>query len=50
MKLSVPHIDKKDIDTINKTLKSQYVSTSSKILKFLKIKFLTFVALDLQLH
>lgn len=33
MKLSVPHLDKKDINSINKTLKSQYVSTSSKNIK-----------------
>ena len=42
MKLSVPHIDKKDIDTINKTLKSQYVSTSSKNIKIFENKISNF--------
>ena len=31
MKLSVPHIDKSDIRSINTVLKSEWISTSSKI-------------------
>ena len=42
MKLSVPHIDKKDISSINKTLKSQYVSTSSKNIKVFENKISNF--------
>ncbi len=38
MKLSVPHIDKKDIYSINKTLKNQYISTSSKNVKIFENK------------
>ena len=30
MKLSVPHIDKSDISSINDVLKSEWISTSSK--------------------
>ena len=31
MKLSVPHIDKNDIKSVNNVLKSEWISTSSKI-------------------
>ena len=53
MKLSVPHINKNDINSINKVLKSGWISTSAKpvdifenkISKFCKTKYA--VALNL---
>ena len=42
IKLSVPHIDKNDIDYINKVLKSEWISTSSKTVNMFEDKLATF--------
>ena len=43
MKLSVPHIDKRDISHIKNVLKSEWISTSSKTVNIFEKIFLTFV-------
>ena len=42
MKLSVPHIDKSDISSINKVLKSEWISTSSKTVNMFEDKLASF--------
>ena len=42
MKLSVPHIDKSDIGSINKVLKSEWISTSSKTVNMFEDKLSNF--------
>ena len=42
MKLSVPHIDKSDISSVNSVLKSEWISTSSKIVKKFEDKLSNF--------
>ena len=42
MKLSVPHIDKSDISSVNSVLKSEWISTSSKIVKKFENKLSSF--------
>jgi perosamine synthetase len=42
MKLSVPHIDKSDIISVNSVLKSEWISTSSKIVKKFENKLSSF--------
>ena len=43
MKLSVPHIDKNDIKSVNNVLKSEWISTSSKTVNSFEQKFHYFV-------
>ena len=42
MKLSVPHIDKHDLLSVNKVLKSEWISTSSKTVNIFEDKLARF--------
>ena len=43
MKLSIPHINKTDIHNVSNTLKSGWVSTSSKTISLFEKNYLVFV-------
>ena len=49
MKLSVPHIDKNDIKSVNNVLKSEWISTSSKTVNTFEVNSHFFVKLNIQL-